>query len=126
MTISLLVITAALSKAENRTVKWPSHIRVVIDSTRPLKYDRGGRLPIYLWQAMDPGLLNEEDLKELVTELNKRGIGLISSWNPDNRQKSLAQSLTIAKMQKKLNLRVNINANLCLYSFLTAMNKQPI
>jgi hypothetical protein len=56
-------------------------------------------------------------LEELVSELDKRGVGLISSWNPGDRQKSLAQSLTIAKIQKKLNLRVNINANRCLYSF---------
>ena len=117
MAISLLGIAATISKAENKTIKWPSHIQVVLDSTKPLEYDRGERLPLYLWQAMDPGRLNEEDLEELVTELNKRGVGLISSWNPGDRQKSLAQSLTVAKVQKKLNLRVNINANQCLYSF---------
>jgi hypothetical protein len=99
------------------TIEWPSHIQVVLDSTRPLEYDRGGRLPLYLWQAMDPGLQSEEDLEELIMELDKRGVGLISSWNPSDRQKSLALSLMIAKAQKKLNLLVNINANQCLYSF---------
>ncbi len=115
--VIILFASADFSRAEDRAAKWPSHIQVVLDSTRPLKYDRGGRLPLYLWQAMDPGQLNEEELQELVTELDKRGVGLISSWNPGNRQESLAQSLMIAKMQKKLNLRVNINANQCLYSF---------
>jgi hypothetical protein len=117
MAISLLGIAATLSKAENKDIKWPSHIQVVLNATKSLEYDRGKRLPLYLWQAMDPGRLNEEDLEELVTELDKRGVGLISSWNPGDRQKSLSQSLTIAKVQKRLNLRININATNCLYSF---------
>jgi hypothetical protein len=117
ITINLLGIAVSFGKAENKAIKWPSHIQAALDSTKPLEFDMGERLPLYLWQAMDPGLFSEEDLEELVTELNKRGVGLISSWNPGDRQKSLAQSLTIAKVQKKLNLRININATNCLYSF---------
>ncbi len=117
MAISLLGTFTNLSKAENKAIKWPSHIQVVLDATKPLKHDRCKRLPLYLWQAMGPGSLDEEAAEELVEELNKRGVGLISSWNPGNRQESLDQSLMIAKVQKKLNLRVNINANRCLYSF---------
>ncbi|MFB0553438.1 MAG: hypothetical protein ACETWQ_09005, partial [Phycisphaerae bacterium] len=117
MAISLLGTFTNLSKAENKAIKWPSHIQVVLDATKPLKYDRGKRLPLYLWQAMDPSQLNDKALEKLVTELNKRGVGLISSWNPGNRQNSLDQSLMIAKVQKTLNLRININATSCLYSF---------
>ncbi|HUU15807.1 MAG TPA: hypothetical protein VMW72_01545 [Sedimentisphaerales bacterium] len=117
MAISLLGTAANFSKAENKAIKWPSHIQVVLDATKPLKYDRGRRLPLYLWQAMDPGQLNEKVVEGLVKELDKRGVGLIGSWNPGDRQKSLAQSLMIAKVQKKLNLRININATNCLYSF---------
>lgn len=117
MAISLLGTVTNLSKAGNKEIKWPSHIQVVLDTTKSLKYDRGKRLPLYLWQAMDPGRLNEKALEELVTELNKRGVGLISSWNPGNRPNSLDQSLMIAKVQKKLNLRININVTNCLYSF---------
>ena len=115
--ISLLGTAANFSKAENKAIKWPSHIQVVLDATKPLKYDRDKRLPLYLWQALDPGQLSEKVVEGLVKELDKRGVGLISSWNPGSRQKSLAQSLTIAKVQKKLNLRVNINATRCLYSY---------
>jgi len=115
--VIILFASADFSRAEDRTAKWPSHIQVVLDSTRPLEYDRGERLPLYLWQAMDPGQFSEEDLEELITELNKRGVGLISSWNPHDRPKSLTRSLSVAKIQEKLNLHVNINANQCLYSF---------
>jgi len=117
MVISLLGIAAKFSRAENKAIEWPPHIQMVLEATKPLKYDRGMRLPLYLWQAMDPGQLNEKVVEKLVKEFNKRGVGLISSWNPGNRQKSLAQSLMIAKVQKKFNLRVNINATNCLYSF---------
>jgi hypothetical protein len=119
----LIGTAVCLSKEGNNVTKWPSHIQVVLDSTKPLKYDRGGRLPLYLWQAMNPGRLNEEDLQELVKELDKRGVGLISSWNPGDRQKSLSQSLMIAKVQKKLNLRININATNCLNSFFNGDEK---
>jgi hypothetical protein len=116
LTMCLMLSTADVSAAKQAT-QWPAHIQIVLDSTKPLNFDRGNRLPLYLWQAMDPGPLGNESAEELVSMLNKRGIGLISSWDPGDRQKSLAQSLTIAKAQKKLGLRVNINATGCLYSF---------
>jgi hypothetical protein len=106
-----------LCKAKGPELKWPSHIQAVLDATKPLKFDRGERLPLYLWQAMDPGTLDEQATEELVKELNERGVGLISSWDPNNREESLARSLMIAKVQKKLSLLVNINATRCLYSF---------
>jgi len=96
---------------------WPEHIQIVLDETKPLEYDRGERLPLYLWQAMNPGSLDQDNAQELVKKLDERGIGLVTSWNPSKREQSLAESLTIAKIQKKLGLRVNINANECLYSF---------
>ena len=108
---------ADTSKAKENEAKWSPGIQIVLDATKPLKFDRGKRLPLYLWQAIDPGRLDDKTAEELAKTLNERGVGLICSWKPGNREKSLAQSLTIAKAQKKLGLRVNINANNCLYSF---------
>jgi len=107
----------SLCRAEEAAPKLPAHIQVVLNTTKPLSFDRGGRLPLYLWQAMDPGPLGDEAAEALVKTLNERGVGLISSWNPPNREDSLAQSLTIAKAQKKLGVRVNIHATGCLYAF---------
>jgi len=106
-----------LCGADEAKAKWPEHIQIVLDATQPLEFERGERLPLYLWQAMNPGLLDESDAEELVKQLNERGIGLVTSWNPSKREQSLAESLTIAEAQKKLGLRVNINATSCLYSF---------
>lgn len=97
--------------------EWPPGIQVVLENTKPLEYDRGGRLPLYLWQAMNPGTTDEARLEDLVRELDRRGVGLIASWNPNQREKTLAEALAVARVQKKLGLHVNVNANACLYSF---------
>jgi hypothetical protein len=115
--ISVLGGAANCCKAQNKAAKWPSHIQVVLDATEPLKYDKGKRLPLYLWQAMNPGPLDDAAAEELVKALNERGVGLITSWDPRNREKSLTDSMTVARAQKKLGLWVNANATACLYSF---------
>jgi hypothetical protein len=113
-----LIGELAVSAGEQqRKAKWAPHVQVVLDATKPLQFDRGGRLPLYLWHAMNPGLLDPETAQELVEQLNARGIGLVTSWNPKNRERSLEESLSIARAQKKLGLRVNVNATRCLYSF---------
>ena len=114
---ALLANTTNPGRAEEKAPEWPAHIQIVLDATEPLDFDRGNRLPLYLWQAMNPGSLDHRKAEELVRELDMRGIGLISSWDPRNRENSLANSLTIAKAQKQLGLRVNVNATGCLYSF---------
>jgi len=106
-----------LCNAKDNAIEWPAHIQTVLDATEPLKYERAGRLPLYLWQAMDPGLIDDEVAEKLLKELDKRGVGLVASWDPNKREESLAESLTIAKAQKKLGLRLNIHATKCLYSF---------
>jgi hypothetical protein len=115
--ISLLGDSGDLHGAAEKESKWPSHIQCVLDETEPLKYDRGKRLPLYLWQAMDPGTLDEEAAAELLRTLDEHGVGLVASWNPGKREESLTDALTIAKAQKELGLRVNVNATRCLYSF---------
>ena len=55
--------------------------------------------------------------RNYVKELDRRGIGLIASWSPKQRETTLSQALTIARSQKKLGVRVNVNANTCMYRF---------
>ena len=117
MVIGLSANPVARGAAQEDTPKWPSHIQCVLDETTPLKYNRDRRLPLYLWQAMDPGTLDHEAASELIRVLDERGVGLVTSWDPGNRDKSLTDALTIARAQKRLGLRVNINATRCLYSF---------
>ena len=113
----VLVVMGLIGGMADAETQWPEHIQIVLDNTEPLTFDRGERLPIYLWQAMNPGKLDQDTAVELLQQLNERGIGVVTSWNPGKREQSLAESLIIAKAQKKLSLRVNINATSCLYSF---------
>ncbi len=95
---------------------WPKKIQIVLDNAKPLAFPRATRLPLYLWPAMDPGLLGPARAEELVRELDRRGIGLVSTWAFDKKGESLAAALIIARAQKKLGLHVNINATPLLYS----------
>jgi hypothetical protein len=116
LAVSLATTAAA---AEEKPKGWPKSIQLVLDETKPLASGRGKRLPLYLWQAMDPGTTNEQETERLLKTLDRRGIGLISSWSPSEmqREKSLQRALMVARLQTKLGLHVNVNANACLYSF---------
>ena len=98
-------------------VSWSKNIQVVLDNTKPLKYDRGDRLPLYLWPAIDPGQLTPESAEAIVKELNNRGVGLVSSWDIKDSTNSISRALTIARAQKKLGQRINIEASDLMYSF---------
>jgi len=111
----LIVTRPSMAEKNQATPAWSPRVQTVLDGTRPLEFDRGKRLPLYLWPAMNPGNLDDPTAERLVKELNRRGIGLISSWSPKRREETLSRSLTIARAQKKLGLRVNATA--CLHHF---------
>lgn len=112
----ILVITQHCT-TEKKKLQWTDQVQVVLDNTKPLKYDRGKRLPLYLWAAIDPGELDDQAAERLVEEFNKRGIGIVCSWRTGNSEKTLPQCLTIARAQKRLGQRVNIDATSLLDSF---------
>lgn len=113
----LTVIMAPLGYAQDVNPPWPDHIQLVLDQTRPLAHDHGQRLPLFLWPAMNPGPLDDVRAEKLVRALDERGIGLVTSWNHTRVEQSLAECLPVARAQKRLGLRVNINATGPLYGF---------
>ena len=110
----MFIIVKEVSGIES---EWAEKIQTVIKQTKPLRYSRGDRLPIYLWPAMDAGRLEQADAEKLVKLLDERGIGLICSWNWRKPKESFAQGLPVARAQKKLGLMINIDATSCMYSF---------
>ncbi len=96
---------------------WSARVQTVLEVTRPLSASRGDRLPLYLWPAMNPGPLTDEQAERLVRQLAERGVGLICSWDPRHFDRSLQQALTVARVQRRLGLRVNVNATACLSRF---------
>jgi hypothetical protein len=117
--VAVLTLVGAVLVVTAHAVEWPKHMQVVLDETRPLAFDRGVRLPLYLWPALNAGAVDEATATAIVKTLDQRGVGLVSSWspNPKSRDKNLAEVLTIGRAQTRLGLRVNVNANACLHSF---------
>ena len=95
----------------------PEQVRLVLENTESLKWSRDNRLPLYLWPIMDLAIDDEAEVKSVIQQLDERGIGLISTWDPSDQERTLTRGLQIGEIQKQLELRVNINASPCTYSF---------
>ncbi|MBN1291552.1 MAG: hypothetical protein JXB48_06900 [Candidatus Latescibacteria bacterium] len=116
--IAVIFILCSTSVNAENSPKWSKRVQTALENTKQLRYDRGNRLPLYLWPAMNPGKLDDTTAEYLVKELDVRGVGLVCSWVPgENREELLNQVLTVARAQKKFGLRININATSLLYSF---------
>lgn len=113
----LILLITQCSTTEKEKIKWTEKVQVVLDNTTPLMYDRGNRLPLYLWPAIDPGEFDDATAEQLVKEFSLRGIGIVCSWKAKNAEELLPQSLTIARAQNKLGQFVNIDATSLLDSF---------
>lgn len=86
-------------------------LQQILSQTHPLKFPRGDRLPLYAWIAIDlPG--DDAAVKELLRNLDTRGIAAMTSWSGNKDPKALAAALRIARMQKELGLKVNVFASL--------------
>lgn len=102
----------------------PENLRLTLENTRSLPFPRGNRLGLYLWPIMGTlGGLNDADAAEALRQLDSRGIAMCVNWDYGDKEKTLAEGLRIGAMQKKLGLRVNVNANACLYSFFNGEDK---
>jgi hypothetical protein len=103
--------------AQQKQSGFPEKIQVVLENTKNLQFERGSRLPLYLWPAMDPGPLTIKEAEHLVDTLNSRGIALVASWKSDNREKALTEAIAISQAQKNSGMKIHINAIDLLYSF---------
>jgi len=119
--ISLLGVNIALlsgcTSGSGKDEQWPAGIQTILDNTIPLKYSRGNRLPLYLWPAIDPGSLSDEKAEKLVAEMDRRGLAVVSSWRMKDTAKVFAECLSLARAQKKLGLKVNVEATALMSSF---------
>ena len=113
----LILVSGGCLSHDEKKEKWPDKIQDILDNTTDLKFDNGKRLPLYLWPAIDPGVLSDEMAERLIAEMDKRGVGIVCSWSMNDTADIFAQCLPIARAQKKLGQRININATDLLDSF---------
>ena len=95
----------------------PAPIQGVLDTTEPLEHGRGDRLPLYLWPAKNPPQMTDAEARALVRALDERGIGLVSTWNHNHIDESLAVGLPVARVQRTIGQPIAIDATPLLYSF---------
>lgn len=114
---ALCAAMACSADAGEGNMPWSERVQVALDNTEPLQHPREGRLPLYLWPAINPGKLSDEDAERLVRLLDERGVGLVCSWRPGDVEACLEECLPVARAQKKLGLRINVNATSVMYSF---------
>ncbi len=117
MAASLCSVSSSTGAETSLHTEYPAAIRSVLEGTRPLTKARGNRMPLLLW-PVHAGVVSDQATQEaIIRELDARGIAMIATWHPENREKSLRDALTIARIQKKLGLPVYVNANSCMYAF---------
>jgi hypothetical protein len=97
-------------------------IRAIIDNTEPLEAPRGERLPLYVWPAHALGTTDEDELVEILTALEARGMAAIASWKP-NDAGALEDALRLARLQERLGLPISVSATSSTYGFSTATHK---
>ena len=112
-----LSVPASVARADG-SVEVPRNLRVVLENTKPLKFDRRGHLPLFVLPISNSlATIEDAHAAGLLRDLDRRGIGYTVDWDPNNFDKSLEEGLRIANLQTKLGLRVCVNANACLYRF---------
>ncbi len=94
-------------------------LQAVLENTKPLKYPRGDRLPLLVWPLTSVATRDEAKALDILKQLDARGVPVISVWNPSPkaRERSLQQALWLGRLQKKLGLRIFVNANRCMHRF---------
>lgn len=106
-----------LCAGEGSAMSQSEIVALVLKETSPLESPRGDRLPLYVWPLTGVGTREEKEGARILKELDKRGIAVISIWSPGRKEESLKGTLWIGKLQKKLGLKVNVNATSLMYAF---------
>ena len=115
--VLLLATPHALMAGGRRKRMTPEErIALVLREAQPLAHPLGTRLPLYVWAVLDvPG--DDAQIERTLKALTARGIAACATWRPGKGSAaSLERALRIGAAQRKLGLRVNINANACTYS----------
>lgn len=102
----------------NAETKLPLNLQVVLDNTDSLRHSRNRRLPLFVLPISNSlSGLGDADAKQMLKELDARGIGYSVDWNHNEFNKTLAEGIRIGRWQRELGQPVTVNANACLYSF---------
>jgi hypothetical protein len=117
--VALLVLASfAFGEEKKRPSSFKEWLELIIQETQPLKFPRGDRLPLYVWAAIMEGIQDEAEMTRLLQALDERGIAALVRWSGGKAmQQSIDYAVQVGKVQKKLNLPVNVDATGVVYGF---------
>jgi len=114
---SLFSVSSSTGTETSVNTEYPAAIRSVLECTKPLTKARGNRMPLLLWPVHTGVVPDQATQEAIIRDLDARGMAMIATWHPANREKSLDDALRIARIQKRLGLPVYVNAISCMYAF---------
>jgi len=91
--------------------------QAIIQATKPLAFPRGNRLPIRTMSLESLGTPDDAQADGLLRDLDARGLAVNARWDPGNLDGSLAESLRLGRLQRRLGLEIGVNANACMHLF---------
>ena len=112
-----MLLSAPSAVKGSDAMEMPKPIQIVLDNAKPLTHPRGDRLPLLLWPVLHGVVDDEAQQEAIIRALDERGVALMATWNYDSKDKSLPDSMRVARIQQKLGVPVIVNANPCMYRF---------
>ena len=105
-----LAVSPAVSAAEQKPMTPLDRARLVTEETRPLKIERGDRIPFIVWPLQNVTAETDAELEEVLKKLADRGTAVVTNWNTRNKEASLREALRSAAIHKKLGIPVVVNS----------------
>jgi hypothetical protein len=113
---SVLVSTAAFAQGAKQMTQLEV-TQAIIKATKPLPSPRGKRLPIRTMSLESLGTSDDAPAEGLLRDLDARGLAVSARWDPGDPEGSLAESLRVGRLQRKLGLEIGVNASACMHAF---------
>ncbi|MDP6124968.1 MAG: hypothetical protein QGH20_04340 [Candidatus Latescibacteria bacterium] len=96
----------------------PDNVKTVLGAVPPLSHERGDRELTYQYSIGGMTGLLDEEAEWAISELAKRGVGVITYWQQGAGQDaSVTEDMRIAKIQQRLGLTIAVDANSILHRF---------
>lgn len=89
----------------------------LLDCTEPLTWARGSRMPLFQWSLCELGTRDDAEAARRLAQLDRRGLAVTPRWRPSDFPDSLEHALWLGRLQRRLELKVPVNANECVHRF---------
>ncbi|MGI6572250.1 MAG: hypothetical protein ACOX19_02210 [Fermentimonas sp.] len=116
--IFLLMLCCSLPKSLFPQQPLPKNVKTLLHTLPELSHARNHRELLYQYSVGDFSHVSDEDTREAIKELAKRGVGVITFWEKgDKMEQRIQEGIRIAHIQESLGLSVVVDVSRLLYGF---------